>query len=151
MFVCFMLAPLFGWLIFSSEAGTEDTTLNCWNQDSSFPAKFTNICSSSNECKYSFSFELDHGKPGLVAERCHSKKHNYNCKEGTFHFRPVAIIRRTQAPHGLLFTYASYQKRGQPASSFPMFHVGKPSVTNSKSGMQLQQWASIPQKKDTTW
>ena len=150
MFVCFMLGPMFGWLVFSSEAGRDYTTSNCWKQDSSSAAKFTNICSSTNKCKYSFSFALHHGELGLVAEGCH-KKYNYNCEKGTFHFRPVDIMRPTQEPHGLLFTYASYKKRSLPASSLPMLHEGKPSVTNCKSGTQLQQWASIPQKKDTTW
>ena len=149
MFVSFMLGPLFGWFIFSSKAGTDRATLNCWNKDTSSPANFTIICSSSNECKYSFSFELHHEGPVLVAGGCHNK-HNYNCEKGTFNFRLGAIMRRTQAPHGLLFTYASYEKRC-PASRLQMLHVGKPSVTNCKSGMQLQQRASIPQKKDTTW
>ena len=110
MFVSFMLGPLFGWLIFSSKAGTDRATLNCWNKDPSSPANFKIICSSSNECKYSFSFELHHEGPILVAGGCHNK-HNYNCEKGTFNFRLGAIMRRTQAPHGLLFTYASYKNR----------------------------------------
>lgn len=96
MFVCFMLGPLFGWLIFSSEAGTDNTTFNCWHQDSSSPANFTIISSPPIKCKFSLSFELHHGELILVAEGCPDKL-IYTCEKSTFHFRHVAIIRRTEA------------------------------------------------------
>ena len=95
MFVCLLLGPLFGWLIFSSEAGTESITLNCWNQDSS-SAFFSNICSSLMKFKSSCCYERLHGGFRLVVEGC-DNEHEYICEKGTFHFRPVAIIRRTEA------------------------------------------------------
>ena len=96
MFVCFMLGPLFGWLIFSSGTGTDNTTLKCWNKNTSSLANFTNICSSPIKCKYSFSFELRHNGLSLAAKECHNKL-ICTCEKGTFYFRPVGVTRRTEA------------------------------------------------------
>ena len=91
-----MLGPLFGWLFFSSEAGTDDATLNCRQEESSSPANFTNICSSPIKCKSSFSLEQRDTEPGRTLDGCHNKL-IYTCKKSTFNFRPVAITRRTEA------------------------------------------------------